>query len=45
MSENKKKVLNAPYGIIEVEYDGCQYIIYKDYERGGLTHKGNCTNH
>ncbi len=31
--------------LVEVEYDGCQYLVYKGYEAGGMVHKGNCTNH
>ena len=31
--------------ISEVEYDGCQYIVFEGYKKGGIVHKGNCTNH
>lgn len=27
-----------------VEYDSCEYIIYNRYNKGGITHKGNCKN-
>ena len=42
-----RKVLNInkDESIREVDYDGCQYLLYDGYKSGGLTHKANCTNH
>jgi hypothetical protein len=43
---DNQKIQSTPnnYGIMEVEFDGCQYIIYKGFKKAGLTHKGNCIN-
>jgi hypothetical protein len=31
------------YHIIEIE--GCEYVVWREYQKGGITHKGNCKNH
>lgn len=28
-----------------IELDGCEYVVYSGYKKGGITHKGNCKNH
>lgn len=30
------------YGTHTVEHDSCEYVIWLDYQKGGITHKGNC---
>lgn len=30
--------------IIEIEYDGCQYLFCNGFKESSLTHKGNCSN-
>ena len=32
------------WGVKEVEHEGCQYIVFANGDRGGITHKGNCNN-
>lgn len=35
---------NLDTQIREFTYQGCEYIIFVDYRRAGITHKGNCKN-
>jgi len=28
-----------------VVIDGCEYVVFTGYYKGGITHKGNCKNH
>lgn len=28
-----------------VKIDSCEYVVYRGYQKGGITHKGNCKNH
>jgi hypothetical protein len=30
--------------IVVTEIDGCEYVVYRGYEKGGITHKANCKN-
>ena len=30
--------------IRSVEFDGCEYVIWKSGYAGGIAHKGNCSN-
>lgn len=43
--DHKSKTITSEWGLTEVEFDGCQYIIFQGYKKGGLTHKANCSNH
>lgn len=31
-------------GMYIIELDGCEYILYVGYRKGGITHKENCNN-
>jgi hypothetical protein len=30
--------------LYQVQFDGCEYIVFRSYPYGGITHKGNCSN-
>jgi hypothetical protein len=39
------KWIDPEFDSIEtVQIDGCNYVVYKGYKQGGLTHAGNCPN-
>ena len=42
--EEKTKVAIASDGIDIIEVDGCEYVRFIGYYKGGITHKGNCKN-
>jgi len=31
--------------IYEITIDGCSYMAYEGFKKGGITHKANCSNH
>ena len=41
--EDRQTRLNSQ--IREIEWEGCQYIIWEGGRKGGITHKENCKNH
>ena len=42
--EPKEERLSVPFGITTIDYEGCEYIIYKDDQRSQveMIHKQNC---
>ncbi len=39
------KKANNDYGdIVVTEIDGCEYVVYRGFEKGGIIHKANCKN-
>jgi hypothetical protein len=34
---------NTTFQVIII--DSCEYVVYAAYQKGGITHKGNCKNH
>ena len=43
--EEKTKLASEADGIDIIEIDGCEYVRFIGYYKGGITHKGNCKNH
>jgi len=42
--ENRQERLSVPFGMTTIQYEGCEYIIYKDNNRSQveMLHKQNC---
>ena len=39
-----KKADNYYSDIVVTEIDGCEYVVYRGFEKGGIIHKANCKN-
>jgi hypothetical protein len=42
--ESTKKANNDYSDIVVTEIDGCEYVVYRGFEKGGIIHKANCKN-
>ena len=42
--DSTKKANNDYSDIVVTEIDGCEYVVYRGFEKGGIIHKANCKN-
>ena len=42
--ESTKKANKDYSDIVVTEIDGCEYVVYRGFEKGGIIHKANCKN-
>lgn len=42
--DSTKKSNNDYSDIVVTEIDGCEYVVYRGFEKGGIIHKANCKN-
>lgn len=44
-SKNKHAASDSLGEYYTIEIDSCEYVVFRGYQKGGITHKGNCKNH